>query len=87
MHSPSHAQRSAILKALVKQDGTTAGLFGVYLANADHRLAAACQQTPDAGKVAFLFRSSGRSWRFVLSSQSAHASAAAERALERACLR
>jgi hypothetical protein len=87
VHAPTRAQRAAILRALVKQDGTTAGVTSVYLANADHRLAGVCQRTPDAGKVAFLFRASGRSWRYVLNSQAPNASNRARLTLERACLR
>ncbi len=87
VHAPTSAQRAGILRALVKQDGTTAGVTSVYLANADHRLAGVCQRTPDAGKVAFLFRASGKSWRYVLNSQAANASNRAELTLERACLR
>ena len=87
VHAPTRAQRAAILRALVKQDGTTAGVSSVYLADADHRLAGVCQRTPDAGRVAFLFRASGRSWRYVLNSQSANAPNRAELTLERACLR
>jgi hypothetical protein len=87
VHAPTHAQRSALLRALVKQDGSTSGVKAVYVANADHRLAAVCRSTPDAGRVAFLFRASGRSWRYVLSSASANASSPPEATLERACLR
>lgn len=87
VHAPSQSQRAASLRALVKQDGTAAGVTAGYLANSDHRLAAACQRTPDAGKVAFLFRASGTHWRYVLESGTANASSRSRRALERACLR
>ncbi len=86
VRTPSHSQRTAILRALVKDGGSTAGVGAVYLADANGRFAAACQRTPDAGNVAFLFRASGRSWRYLLNTRSATASSRAERALERACL-
>ncbi len=86
VRAPSRAARAAILRAMVRADGSTAGVTAVYLASADHRLAGVCQRTPDAGNVAFLFRASGRSWRFVLESAAANAHVRAERTLERACI-
>lgn len=86
VRAPSRAVRAAILRAMVSADGTTAGVTAVYLATADRRLAGVCQRTPDAGKVAFLFRASGRSWRFVLESGAVNAHVRAERTLERACI-
>ena len=86
VRAPSRAVRAAILRAMVRADGTTAGVTAVYLASADRRLAGVCQHTPDAGNVAFLFRASGRSWRFVRESGAVNAHVHAERTLERACI-
>jgi hypothetical protein len=85
VHAPSRSARSAILRALVRQDGTTAGVTAVYVANVDHRLSAVCVSTPDAGRVAFLFRASGRAWRYLLETGAARTGTRAERTLERAC--
>jgi hypothetical protein len=77
--------RAALIRALVRQDGTSAGVTGVYVSQSRSRLAVVCQRTPDGGKVAYLFKRAGRSWSYVTDSHSHSPRSSLEAALERAC--
>jgi hypothetical protein len=77
--------RSGIVHAFAAYDGNAAGVRAVYVARSDARLAVVCEHTPDAGAVAFIFRESGRSWRFVTRGSGPPAPTRVERQLESAC--
>ncbi len=79
------ATRASLVHAFVVQDGSSAGLGGTYVSRSRPVLGVVCQKTPDAGTVRFLFRSSGRSWRFLFSTTGRRQGASLERQLERAC--
>jgi hypothetical protein len=87
VHTATAAQRAAILRAFVKEDGTTVGVRAVFVANADHHYAAVCVKTPDAGRVGWVFKGSGRSWRYITNSNPGSAvTNPAEARLTGACL-
>ncbi|HET8978092.1 MAG TPA: hypothetical protein VFN87_08030 [Solirubrobacteraceae bacterium] len=77
--------RSALVHAFVVQDGSSAGVRGTYVAGSRPQLGVVCQKTPDAGTVRFLFRRSGRSWRFLFSTRGTRAGGSVDRRLEQAC--
>jgi hypothetical protein len=83
---PAHgATRAALRHAFVVQDGSTTGVTGEYVTQARPQLGVVCQKTPDGRLARFLFRSSGASWRFVLTTTGSRSGNSSERALERAC--
>jgi hypothetical protein len=77
--------RTAIVRAFAAYDGNAAGVRAVYLARTDAHLAVVCEQTPDAGSVAFIFGESGHSWRYVTRGSGPPAPTHLERQLESAC--
>jgi hypothetical protein len=77
--------RAALIRALVRQDGTSAGVTGVYVSQARSKLAVVCQRTPDGGKVAYVFKRAGRSWTYVTDSHARSPRSAVEAGLEGAC--
>jgi hypothetical protein len=79
------ATRASLVHAFVVQDGSSVGITGTFVARSRPVLGVVCQRTPDAGTVRFVFRSAGRSWRFVLSTRATNRGTGVERALERAC--
>ncbi len=79
------ATRAALIRALVRQDGSSVGVTGAYLSRSHPSLAVVCQRTPDSGKVGFVFRHRGRSWSYATDSRSGSSRSALERGLERAC--
>ncbi len=79
------ATRASLVHAFVVQDGSSAGIRGVYVSRSRPPLGVVCQRTPDAGTVRFLFRSSGRSWRFAFSTTGRRRGGALAQQLERAC--
>jgi hypothetical protein len=87
VHAATASQRAAILRAFVREDGSTAGVRAVFVANANHRFVAVCLRTPDAGRVGFVFTGSGRSWRFLYrTGDEPGATNPAEARVEGACL-
>ncbi len=76
VRSASGANRSGLIRALVRQDGTRSGVTGVYIARSNSRLGVVCQRTPDAGKVGYVFKRSRRGWSYVTSSRVATSSTA-----------
>ena len=79
------ATRSALVHAFVVQDGSSVGISGEYVGGSRPMLGVVCQKTPDAGTVRFLFKSSGRSWRFLFSTRTTSIGSSLERRLEQAC--
>ncbi|MEA2298694.1 MAG: hypothetical protein QOF77_1630 [Solirubrobacteraceae bacterium] len=77
--------RAALVRALVRQDGTSAGVTGVSISRSHPSLAVVCQRTPDGGRVAYLFKRRGHAWSYLTDSRSAAPRSALERGLERAC--
>jgi hypothetical protein len=77
--------RSSLLHAFVVQDGSSAGVSGEYVGGSKPLLGVVCQRTPDRGTVRFLFRRSGRSWRYLFSTAGTGRGSAIERRLEHAC--
>jgi hypothetical protein len=79
------ATRAALVHAFVVQDGSNMGISGAYVTRSMPKLGIVCQRTPDGRLARFLFRSSGGTWRFVLSTTGSRTGSSSERALERAC--
>jgi hypothetical protein len=79
------ATRASLIHAFVVQDGSNAGISGAYVTGSRPVLGVVCQKTPDGRLARFVFRSSGRSWRFVLETTGSSTGNSAQRALERAC--
>lgn len=79
------SERSAILGALKANDGSTAGVQGVYVSRSDSSLAVVCVRTPDAGLRAFVFHHVGHAWRYLTSGPPGAAGSPTDRHLERAC--
>jgi hypothetical protein len=77
--------RSSLVHAFVVQDGSSVGITGVYVAGSRPVLGVVCQKTPDRGTVRFLFRRSGRSWRYLFATGGAGTGSAVDRRLEHAC--
>jgi hypothetical protein len=77
--------RSSLVHAFVVQDGSNAGISGVYVAGSRPVVGVVCQKTPDRGTVRFLFSRSGRSWRYLFSTGGAGRGSAVEQRLEHAC--
>lgn len=82
--SANRSERSGLIRALVREDGTSRGVSGVYISRSDPRLGVVCQRTPDSGKVGWVFRRAGGGWSYVTSSR-ASAGSAPERRLEHVC--
>ncbi|HWH09511.1 MAG TPA: hypothetical protein VG165_00135 [Solirubrobacteraceae bacterium] len=80
-----HADRAALIRALVRQDGSSAGVTSTYISRSSPTLAVVCQLTPDSGKVAYVFRRSGRTWSYVTNSRSGRPKSSAQRSLEATC--
>ncbi len=79
------SERSAIVASLIANDGSSAGIHGVYVSRSSSSLAVVCVRTPEAGTRAFVFRHAQRSWRYVTSGSVGSAGSPADRRLERAC--
>jgi hypothetical protein len=79
------ATRASLRHAFVVQDGSAQGITGEYVTSTGPRLGVVCQRTPDGRLARFVFRGSGRSWRYVLTSTGSRTGNGSDRALERAC--
>jgi hypothetical protein len=79
------ATRAALRHAFVIQDGSTVGITGEYVTSATPKRGVVCQRTPDGRLARLVFRKSGGSWRFVLTTTGSGTGNSVERALERAC--
>jgi anti-sigma-K factor RskA len=79
------SERSAILAALEANDGSSAGVRGVYVSRSDSSLAVVCVRTPDAGLRAFVFHHTAHAWRYLTSGSPGAAGSSTDRHLERAC--
>lgn len=79
------ADHAALIAALVRQDGSSVGVTATYLSRSTPSLAVVCQRTPDAGKVAYVFKRSGRRWTYVTNSRNGRPRSATQRVLEGAC--
>jgi hypothetical protein len=79
------SERSAIVAALKANDGSSAGVQGVYVSRSDSSLAVVCVRTPDAGLRAFVFHHTGHAWRYLTSGPPGAAGSPTDRHLERAC--
>ena len=84
VRSARGSDRSGLIRALVREDGTSRGVTGVYVSRSHSTLGVVCQRTPDSGKVSYLFKRNGRSWSYVTNSRSS-TSSALYRQLEHAC--
>jgi hypothetical protein len=80
----NRSDRSGLIRALVREDGTSRGVSGVYISRSNPRLGVVCQRTPDSGKVGWVFRRAGGAWSYVTSSR-ASAGSALERRLAHLC--
>lgn len=78
-------QRSAIMKSLTANDGSSAQVRGVYVSSSNSSLAVVCIRTPEAGIQAFVLNHVGHSWRYATSGAVGRAGNAADRRLEHAC--
>lgn len=83
VRSATHAERARLIAALVAQDGSSAGVHGVYVSRRGSALGVVCVRTPDSGTRSFVFRRSGRSWRYVTTGP--RRGSAQDRGLEGAC--
>jgi hypothetical protein len=81
----TRSERSAIMKSLIANDGSSSGVQGVYVSRSNSSLAVVCVRTPETSIQAFVFDRVKRSWRFVTYGLPGHAGNAADRRLERAC--
>jgi hypothetical protein len=84
VRSVSRSDRSGLIRALVREDGTSRGVTGVYISRSHSGLGVVCQRTPDGGKVSYVFKRGGRSWSYLTSSRASTRSAL-YRQLEHAC--
>jgi hypothetical protein len=84
VRSVSRSDRSGLIRALVREDGTSRGVTGVYVSRSHSGLGVVCQRTPDGGKVSYVFKRAGRSWSYLTSSRGSTRSAL-YRQLEHAC--
>jgi hypothetical protein len=78
-------ERSAVVAALRANDGSSAGVQGVYVSRSDSSLAVVCVRTPDAGLRAFVFHHTGHAWRYLTSGSPGAAGSPTDTHLERAC--
>ncbi len=78
--------RSALVAAFAAADGSSAGVSSVYVLRRHKSLGVVCDHTVDAGTVAFVFRHSGRGWRYVTrGTRKSPSGSSNARGLERAC--
>jgi hypothetical protein len=81
----TRSEKSAIMHALIANDGTSAGVHGVYVSRSNPNLGVVCVRTPEAGVRAFVFSHTHHSWRYVTSGRPGSAGSVADRRLEGAC--
>jgi hypothetical protein len=81
----TRSERAAIIKALVANDGSSAGVHGVFVSRSNASLSVVCVHTPEAGIQAFVFGRTRGSWRYVTSGRPGRAGNSADRRLEQAC--
>jgi hypothetical protein len=84
VRAAGRSDRSSMIRALVREDGTSSGVTGVYISRANSRLGVVCQHTPDGRRVGYVFQRRGRSWSYVTSSLVSTGSAL-DRRLEHVC--
>jgi hypothetical protein len=84
-HPATGTARSGLISTFTASDGSAAEIRGLYLANTNPPLGVVCIRTPDAGAQAYVFRRSGRSWRYVTSGVPGRSGNATDRQLERSC--
>jgi hypothetical protein len=81
----TRSEHAAIIKALVANDGSSAGVHGVFVSRSNASLSVVCVHTPEAGIRAFVFGRTRGSWRYVTSGRPGRAGNSADRRLEQAC--
>ncbi len=81
----TRSERSGLLAAYRANDGSTAGVRGVFVSRSNSSLGVVCVRTPEADTKAFVFGRGHGSWRYLTSGSPGRAGNAADRSLERAC--
>lgn len=81
----SRSERSAILKVLAAEDGSTSGVTGVYVSRSNSNLALACERTPERRLEAYVFTRSRGRWHLSAYGPARRAGNATDRSLEAAC--
>lgn len=81
----THSERSAILKVLKANDGSTSGVTGVYVSRSNSALAIVCERSPEGGPEAYVFTRSGSHWRLSAFGRARHAGNSTDRSLETVC--